>query len=289
MRFLPSILAVFLASAGTSQAEPVYEVKVLKNLAYVEGAEKDEEGFHTLDLYLPVGLRDFPTVIFVHGGGWSRKPGDPPTRGRHGPHNAGFARQGIAVASISYRLTPAVMHPEHVKDVALAVGWVKNQVVQHGGRADNLFVTGHSAGGHLAALLGTDPQWLAAVGMTPSDLRGVIPVSGVFDLQGEKAGKSVKVFGEDESKRLAASPLQHVKPGLPPFLLLYAEKEGAIYANQSAAFHKALGEAGVSSQRLMIAERDHSSIITRYVTEGDPAGEAAVKFIREHSPKHRSP
>jgi len=283
MRFF--IFAVSLFFVFDSQADPVYEVKVLKNLDYVDGPEKDEAGFQTLDLYLPVGLQDFPTVIFVHGGGWSYKPGDPPTRGRKGTHNEGFAKQGIAVASISYRLTPAVMHPEHIKDVARAVAWVKDQVPQHGGRADALFVTGHSAGGHLAALLGTDPQWLAAVGMKLTDLRGVIPVSGVFHLQGEKAEKSVKVFGEDVPKRLAASPLEHVKAGLPPFLLMCADNEGEIYQNQSAAFHKALNEVGVSSERLVIPDRDHSTIITRYVSEGDPAGEAAVKFIREHSPK----
>lgn len=91
-----------------------YEVDVVRDLAYVEGTEADAKK-HKLDLYLRRGKQGFPVVLFVHGGAWSS--GDRNFFGAHEAIGKMFARHGVGAVVISYRLSPSVKHPEHIKDV----------------------------------------------------------------------------------------------------------------------------------------------------------------------------
>src|SRR5207249_878371 len=94
-------------------------------------------------------------LFFIHGGVWREGSKDAfVTQGR------AFARQGIGFVAINYRLSPAVKHPAHVEDVAKAFAWVHANLGKRGANAEQIFVCGHSAGGHLAALLGTDKSHL---------------------------------------------------------------------------------------------------------------------------------
>src|SRR5262249_16923713 len=121
-----------------------------------------------------------PVVVFVHGGVWVMGDksffGWGPDIGRY------YASRGIAAVLPSYRLSPAVKHPEHVKDVARAFAWTYRNISRYGGQRDLLYLCGHSAGGHLVALLATDESYLKAEGITTSAIRGVIGVSGVYHI-----------------------------------------------------------------------------------------------------------
>src|SRR5262249_54396104 len=128
-----------------------FDVDVVKDIPYYTGADA-HAAKNKLDLYLPQGHKDFPILFFIHGGPWQR--GD---KSRYVKLGDRFARNGIGTVIISYRLSPAVKHPEHAKDVARAFAWTHNNIAARGGRADQIFVCGHSAGGHLAALLACDP------------------------------------------------------------------------------------------------------------------------------------
>ena len=90
----------------------------------------------------------------------------------------------------------------------MAVAWVHKNIARYGGRPDQLFLSGHSAGGHLVALLGTDPTYLEAAGVPLKDIKGVIPISGVYTF---RPGSMPKVFGEDREAYRKAAPLTHVK------------------------------------------------------------------------------
>ncbi len=128
--------------------------------------------------FSPRERSDFPVVMFVHGGAWVF--GDKDFFGAHEAIGRMFARHGIGAAVISYRLSPGVKHPEHVKDVARAFAWLHNNVKNYGGRPDELFVCGHSAGGHLVALLATDESISRPKGLSSTDIKGVMPISGVY-------------------------------------------------------------------------------------------------------------
>jgi acetyl esterase/lipase len=107
-----------------------------------------------LDLYLPPKpvRRPTPVIVFLHGGGWSGG-----TRTTGPDFKRYFAGDGFAMASIEYRLTPAITFPSNVEDVRTAVRWLKANAAQHGLDADRICLWGTSAGGHLAAVAGLAP------------------------------------------------------------------------------------------------------------------------------------
>ena len=158
-----------------------YEVMAVKDQAYYAGPGADPEK-NKLDLYLPKGKQGFPILVFVHGGGYQkgdRKEGE--ILGQV------FAARGVGAAVISYRLYPQVKHPGQVQDVARAFAWVKANADRQGGRSSAIFVGGHSAGAHLAALLATDESYLQAEALSLKDIRGVVALSGGYRIQSRSA------------------------------------------------------------------------------------------------------
>ena len=113
----PITVPAIVAAKPAFHLSAEQEVVVVNDIAYYEGPDADAKK-HKLDVYTPKGLKDFPVVFFIHGGTWSS--GD---RKMYGNMGQMFARQGIGVVVISYRLSPAVTHPAHIEDVARAFAW----------------------------------------------------------------------------------------------------------------------------------------------------------------------
>jgi acetyl esterase/lipase len=236
---------------------------------------------HKLDLFLPEGRKGYPVLLFVHGGAWLH--GDKNTSGFYAALGTTLARQGIGVAVTNYRLSPAVKHPEHVKDVARAFAWVHKNIATYGGRADRIFVCGHSAGGHLVSLLASDETYLKGVGLTARAIRGVIPISGVYLIPDRFLPS---VFGTDPEVRKKASPIYHARAGLPPFLILYADKDlPGCDRKPSEAFCRALQDKGARARTLGIKDSNHLLIIVRAALPDNPVPKAILKFIREQADK----
>jgi len=187
MPFCAGCLALLLANpSGMARAEEktapsaqTFDVKDVRDIAYYEGTDADKVK-HRLDLYLPKDHKDFPVVMFVHGGAWMH--GDKNFFGVYSALGKMFARNGTGAVIINYRLSPGVKHPEHIKDVARAFAWTQKNIEKYGGRADEIFISGHSAGGHLVALLASDETYLNAEGLTFKNIKGVMPLSGVYAL-----------------------------------------------------------------------------------------------------------
>src|SRR2546426_2940784 len=146
-------------------------VEQVRDVAYVKGPQADFFR-HRLDLYLPKDKKQFPVVVLVHGGAWVI--GDNRCCGLYSTVGEFLASRGIGVVMPNYRLSPWVKHPEHVKDVARAFAWTRANIAKHGGNPEQVFLAGHSAGGHLAALLAADETYLKAEGLKTADVRGVI-------------------------------------------------------------------------------------------------------------------
>jgi acetyl esterase/lipase len=276
---LLAALALVLLGPGAmlAEEEKKSEVRILKDLSYYDGMDRDKVK-HQLDLILPEGKKDFPVLLFVHGGAWVH--GDKNFLGVYTALGKVLAQQGIGVAVINYRLSPGVKHPEHIKDVARAFAWVHKNIAKQGGRPDRLFVSGHSAGAHLVALLTTDETYLKAEGLSCKDVRGAIPISGVFSLPERFMPH---VFGTANRE---ASPLAHVRADLPPFLILYADKDYSGCGRVPAeAFRKALEAQGnrVSSEEFK--DQNHFSILGSALIADHPVQRAIVGFIKMHSEK----
>lgn len=275
-------LAALVVLSGPAHADGTapltggsHAVKTVRGIAYYEGKDADPNK-HKLDLFLPEGKSKFPVLFFIHGGGWSS--GDRRMYGSLGQH---YAQNGVGSVVMSYRLSPLVQHPSHVQDVARAFAWTVRHIGEYGGRADQIFVTGQSAGGHLAALLGTNDKYLKAEGLSTAAIKGVIPVSGIYSFP---AGRMTAVIGTKPGASDDASPLRHVSAGLPPFLILYADGDFPGCGAMSKALDAALRAKGVETALVEVENRNHLTIMFKWMVDPDDVtSQAVLAFVAKHS------
>ena len=174
-------------SISFTQNSTSNDVEVYSDLLYADEASAQNDSLQRLNLVLPKGKVRAPLLIWIGGGAWSYVD-----RNLEMDLAKHLARAGIAVASVGHRLSPAVwrdsslntgiQHPEHAKDIASALKWLFDQAPQYGYDRDNLFIGGYSSGGHLAALISLDRSYLKAEGLPANIIRGVIPISGAYDI-----------------------------------------------------------------------------------------------------------
>jgi acetyl esterase/lipase len=248
------------------------DVAVRKNIVYREGSEADAPK-HQLDVYRPNGKTNSPVLFFIHGGAW--KSGD---RSYYPPLGNRYARAGFVTVIPSYRLAPKHPHPAQIEDVAAAFSWTVEHAAEFGGDTNRIYVSGHSAGGHLAALLALDSRYLAAHKLPPKMIHGVLAVSGVYDLSFGDFQSSV--FGSGVNERRDASPLAHVAVGAPPFKIMFCEHDYFTLPAQARMFHRALSRAGVKSELVYIPRESHISEMLSFASESDFIVEQALEFMR---------
>ena len=239
---------------------------VRRDIAYLD----DNLPKHKLDVYRPQGAKQAPVLIFLHGGAW--RSGD---RGLYTALGNRYAHAGIVTVIPSYRLAPADPHPAQVEDTAAAVAWTLKNLERFGGDPKRVYLAGHSAGGHLAALLALDGKWLGKHGVQPSALAGVIPMSGVYRVEGFE-----RVFPGGEEVRRDASPLTHVHAGAPPFLITYCQWDYAFLPVQAERLGAALRQAGVAVNVVYVPGLGHITEMLNITAPDDPTVKAVLEFIR---------
>ncbi|MFJ6024868.1 alpha/beta hydrolase [Brevundimonas sp. NPDC092305] len=279
---LAALTLSFASSAAFAQSRP----RGRRGRRDGEGAGRSASPHETIptgpdplqayDLY-SADATDGPILAFVHGGGWSR--GD-----KSMVHDlpAYAERHGLTLASIGYRLVPAVTPREQASDVAAALA---DLIRTHPGRP--VFVMGHSAGAHLAALVGVDPSYLVEEGVQPADLGGVMLLDGAgYDATGDRgdgfAGRMLgqmyaQAFGDQAA---ALSPTLRVRgrQTYPPFLIFHIASRADSRA-QSEALAVALRNAGGQAEVISAPNDSHRDINLGFGVAGDPEGERAARFI----------
>ena len=220
-----------------------------------------------------------PILAFIHGGGWSMGEA---TMVHALPDYA--RRHDLTLASISYRLVPDVSPREQAQDVVAAVAHLRRR---HPGR--RIVLLGHSAGAHLAALVGVDAAYLDAVGVAPADLAGVILLDGAgYDATGDRgAGLSGRVldrlyadaFG-DQAAALSPTLLVRAGQAYPPFLIFHIQSR-ADSRGQSQALAEALRGAGGRAEVVVAPADSHRDINVEFGVAGDAEGERAARFIAD--------
>lgn len=248
-----------------------FDVVVERDLAYVDG---DADKKQKLNLYMPKTDKPVPVLMWIHGGGW--RQGD---RALYSTLGRRFAERGIGCALISYRLSPDVQHPEHIKDCAAAFAWLHANVKKYGGDPDRLFISGQSAGGHLTALLATDRKYFDDLKLPADVLKGAVPMSGVYEVGGSSFYRDA--FGDDKAARADASPLSHVKDFKLPMLVITETDDNYHLRPDMEKLKKAFdGAKNVSF--LDADDRNHITIVTRMMLKADdPARDAIVDFIKK--------
>jgi acetyl esterase/lipase len=224
-------------------------------LAYAE--PKNER--QTLDVYAPSAGKDLPVVLWIHGGGW--KAGNKSSVQKK---PQAFVDRGFVFVSTNYRFYPQVTVKEMTGDIARAIHWVHDHAREYGGDPNSIFVMGHSAGAHLAALVCTDDRYLKAEGLSLAILKGCVPVDvSVYDIPKriKEGGTAPDVFGKTEEMHRDLSPVTHVSRGkhIPPFLILHVAARPDTRV-QSHWLADKLKDAGIPARVVAAEGKTHGAI-----------------------------
>lgn len=243
------------------------EREILRNLVYCTTTEGVEL---KMDIHYPQELeKPAPLVVYVHGGGWIG-----------GDKNGGIGRdfaplllqRGYVVAAINYRLSPQYQFPAHIQDVQCAIRHLRFNAKKYGIDPQRIAALGGSAGGHLVALLGTADEnagwplgdYLEAYAGISSRVQAVVDLFGPTDLVQISSGRNNvegNIFGArdlNDPKLLLYSPLSHVTPDDPPFLILHGDKDGVVPLVHSQLLLEKLEAAGVPSRLVVVLNSGHS-------------------------------
>lgn len=167
-----------------------------------------------LDLYYPKNSSSFATIVWFHGGGLSGGEKEIPEA---------LKQKGIAVIGVNYRLYPKVKAPAYIEDAAAAVAWAFKNIESLGGDPNAIFVSGHSAGGYLASMVGLDKRYLAKHMIDANKIAGLIPFSGHtithFTVREERGIKGTQPIVDD------LAPLFYVRSDAPPMLLITGDRD----------------------------------------------------------------
>ena len=213
-----------------------------------------------MDVHFPSAGGPWPVLVYVHGGAWMH--GDKSEAGM-------FARlmtaQGYLVVSINYRLFPEAQFPAMIQDVKCAVRSLRANAAQYNLDPNRVGAVGVSAGGHLAALLGTTDMsagWDVGEYLEQSSrVQAVIAMAGVMDLSRKFPNadiEAMKRVGFGEYNVVEASPISHVTPDDPPVLLIHGDRDELVPVEQSQLMYERLVQENVPAQLVVVKNASHS-------------------------------
>lgn len=236
-----------------------------------------------LDLLKPANTARAPILLFLHGGGWLI--GD--KRQAEGAKPVHFTNIGWAFASANYRLVPQATVEQQAADIASAIAWLRAHAAEQDLDPDRIVLMGHSAGAHLAALVGTDPHYLAAAGVPMRAINGVVLLDGAaYDVpaQIKATGNLVQpmydaAFGSDPARQRSLSPtLQAAAPNAANWLILPVATRADSVA-QSGELAAVLTPAGSRVSVVPVPDSSHAKLNHQLGTDGDFATGEVDRFL----------
>lgn len=211
-------LKLFILLISISCTAYAQEYATEKDINYYEGAINQKDAYLAaqcrLDVYYPKNKKDFATIVWFHGGGITAGSKEIPKA---------LMAKGYAVVGVGYRLSPKVKAPAYIEDAAAAIAWVFKNISKYGGDTKLIFVTGHSAGGYLAMMVGLDKKYLSKYEIDANNIAALIPFSGQaithFTVRKEKGIKETQPVIDDYA------PLYHVRSDASPLILITGDRE----------------------------------------------------------------
>ena len=242
-----------------------------------------------LDVHVPDGDGPFPVAILVHGGGWGsgdKGGAETPNSGADiTPWFAPLADAGFTWFSINYRLAPAHCWPACLEDTLTAIRWVKSHAARFKGDSGRIALIGHSAGGHLACMAaatgGADTRVQAVVGCAPvTNFEQDLAARGGLSLALQNLhGRQQEVTSEALDILRATSPINNLKPGLPPFLLIHGDADRSVPMEQSLNFQARLRANGVHCDLITIPGGPHR--LAEWMASDPQWTEKMVRWLRQ--------
>ncbi|MDR1096561.1 MAG: alpha/beta hydrolase [Tannerella sp.] len=271
MRLLSGIVAGLLCAVAVLAQHPSNQggYAFREDISYIGEADTDtyRQKRCKLDLYYPAKAENFATVIWLHGGGLEGGS-------KHIPVE--LKNKGFAVVAVNYRLSPEAQNPSYIIDAAEATAWVFKNIAKYGGDPGKIFISGHSAGGYLALMIGLDKKYMAAYGVDADRIKGLIPVSGQTNTHYTIRKERGQPFGIPVIDEYA--PINCVRKGLPPTFLITGDRELELTARYEENLHlKAIMRSLENNVELYELQGfDHGTVVV-------PSTELIIKFITKNA------
>lgn len=279
-RLLPLLLLIVLLDSCAFR-----RVRRSKGLVYQEAAAKMPE--QELNVFAPRrSPRPAPVLIFIHGGNWSSG-----RKELYSWFGSRMARKGIVTVIIDHPLSPDADFRDMAGASARAYRWVETNIARYGGNPDSIFISGHSSGGHLAALIGVDADWLRKAGVRKGpaglilidaaglNMAGYLQAGGLDDNPTYPA-----TFGTDPGGWKAATPLLQLHAGVPPMLILTGGRSYPSITGSSEAFAAALKARNLSCRYILQPRRKHVPMITQFFNTANPRYRDIRRFLVSGTP-----
>ena len=228
---LAVLTAASLISSAALSAQPHPQDKgynYVQNISYVSADETDtyRKSRCVLDIYYPDTDKGFATLIWFHGGG---------LESGNKELLDGFRRQGFAVVSVNYRLFPQGKCPDYLYDAAQAVAWTFENISRYGGTPDQIYVSGHSAGGYLTLMVALAKEYTEAFGLDADRIAKAYPISGQtvthYTIRKERGlPDGIPVIDE-------YAPMTHAARGGAPLILISGDRSLELLARYEENLH----------------------------------------------------
>lgn len=234
-----------------------------------------------LDIYSPSEpAPGRPVVVFFYGGSWQEGNKD-------GYRFVGqaLASRGITAVIPDYRLYPQVTFPDFIEDGAAAVAWTRAHIGDYGGNGQDLFLAGHSAGAHIAAMLAVAPEYLAAANVPREDIRGLIGMAGPYDFL-PITDPTLQTIFAPESDWPRTQPINFVDASVPPTLLLHGLADKTVLPKNTRHMAEQINASGGNAKTKYYPDVTHVMLIAPLAAvlrfKGDELDTIAA-FVKEHA------
>lgn len=228
--------------------------KLIKDIPYTNSSETDNYKRERckLDIYYPENIKNYPTVVWFHGGGLEGGNKEIPSE---------LKQKGFAVVAVNYRLSPKAVNPAYIEDAAESVAWVFNNIASYGGSIRDIYVSGHSAGGYLTLMIGLDKSYLLKYGIDADSIKGLLPVSGQtnthYTIRKER-NIPMEIPVVDKY-----APLNQCRKNVPPTLLITGDRKLEMTARYEENAHLAAILKSLGNEEVELYELegfDHGSV-----------------------------
>jgi acetyl esterase/lipase len=275
-------LLVLVAVFSGIQACSLKRVSRIKDITYLQKNDSLQIEKQALNVFTPKKRKASRNVlVFIHGGNWNS--------GKKSLYNflgSRLARKGVVAVIIDYPLSPQANYEQMAYASAVAVQWVKNNIEQYGGDPDRIFVSGHSAGGHLAALISIRGEYFDKLNIQ-NPVKGCILIDaagldmyGYLKEQNYTEGHTyLKTFTSDPAQWKQASPLYHLHQGMPPLLIYRGEKTYPSIIKSTTKFVKALDAYVATPAYHELKGKKHIPMITQFIWTWNPRYKEIIRFM----------
>lgn len=223
-----------------------------------------------------------PVYIFIHGGSWNSGK-----KSMYKFLGKGMAKNGAVAVIIDYRLSNLTTYDGMATDAATAVKWVKQNIISYGGDTNKIYVSGHSAGGHLAALIATDSSYFNSLKIS-NPIKGTILIDA-FGLDINSYLKEAEeryytaftpTFTMKPETWLKASPISHIHKGMPPFLIFLGGKTGSGIIKDNYRFYDAVIKIAPDTKLIIVKGKKHIGMIFQYYNRYNKGYKDIIGFMQ---------